>query len=491
MYQEFFGLKTDPFRLSPDHRFCLRHATFEKARAYMQFAVHRAEGFVMVTGRPGTGKTTLIDDVLDEIDGQDVVAAKLVSAQLEAEDLLRMTAFNFGIPSTGISKSELLLEMQGFFANCIADNQRALLVIDEAQGLSVSALEELRLLTNLRINEQPMLQIFLVGQDGLRDLVLDPRMEQLHQRLIASCHLEPLDFKQTASYVMHRLKVAGWSGNPRLRAAAFPPLYRFSQGVPRRINLFMGRMLLHGWLEELTELGGNEANAIFEELKKEHLTPAQQENPLWDRPFTADPDELDESLLMPDQKIGAKLMEKRAKQQAAAAKPAAAPAPIPEEKPPAAAQPSPENTEPPKPTEIGQFLRSEKQSQRTPTQPSLSEPSLVKEKLTDPPEKAMAEPVLDLFKNKLIELKAHLRPPTKTAPENQPSGPRGGNLLGLFSSALVTAGVFTLALLITPTKGPSNGPWLKLWELARVDQARTLLHRWSNGSLPMAFKPKK
>ena len=310
MYQEFYGLDADPFRLSPDHGYCLRHPTFQKAKAYMQFAAHRAEGFVMITGRPGTGKTTLIEDVLADIEGREVVAAKLVSAQLQAEDLLRMTAFNFGIAAADKNKSDLLMEMQGFFANCLADGQRPLLVIDEAQGLSLNALEELRLLTNLHINGQPMLQIFLVGQEELRDLVLNPQMEQLHQRIIATCHLEPLDFRQTAAYVMHRLKVSGWKGKPRIRAHIFKPLCSFSQGIPRRINLFMGRLLLHGWLEEKSELGAPEAETVLAELKSEHLAPTRANDLLDENQANCPDQEIDPELLMPDQKIGAKLMEK-------------------------------------------------------------------------------------------------------------------------------------------------------------------------------------
>ena len=310
MYHEYYQLKTDPFRLSPDHHFCLRHTIFTKAKAYMQFAVERAEGFVMITGRPGTGKTTLIEDVLASLGDQEFLSAELVSAQLEGDDLLRMTAFNFGILADGKTKSQLLLEMQGFFSDRIADGQRPLLVVDEAQGLSLNALEELRLLTNMRIDGRPMLQIFLVGQEDLRDLVQDPRMEQLHQRMIATCHLEPLDLKQTAAYVMHRLKVAGWNGKPELRARIFPPLYRFSHGIPRRINLFMGRLLLHGWLEEKTELSEREAQLVFEELRQEHLAPPESENELPLSELEAIDSEL---LRTPDQNIGAMLMEQERK----------------------------------------------------------------------------------------------------------------------------------------------------------------------------------
>jgi type II secretory pathway predicted ATPase ExeA len=314
MYTDYYGLTSDPFRLSPDHTFCVRHPSFSKARAYMQFAVQRAEGFVMITGRPGTGKTTLIEDVLSELEGREIVSAKLVSAQLDADDLLRLVAFNFGIPAQGMDKSDLLLGMQGFLADRIADGQQPLLVIDEAQGLSFSALEELRLLTNLRMNGQPMLQIFLVGQDELLGLVQDKRLEQLHQRLIAACHLEPLNIRETATYVMHRLKVSGWRGSPKLRPKMFPILQQFSQGIPRRINLFMGRMLMHGWLEERQELTQEDAEIVLRELRSEHLAPIHSDVTsliLEEPPST---EGLDDILAVPnpapDQRLGAQLLDR-------------------------------------------------------------------------------------------------------------------------------------------------------------------------------------
>ncbi len=309
MYHDFYGLTSDPFRLSPDHGFCLRHPSFSKAKAYMHFAIEQAEGFVMITGSPGTGKTTLIDDLLSDVDGHEVTTAKLVSSQLEAEDMLLLVAYNFGLNPSGAKKSTLLMELQGMFASMLADGKRPLLIIDEAQGLSLEALEELRLLTNLRIRGLPMLQIFLVGQDKLRDLVMDPRMEQVHQRMIATCHLEPLDFRQTTAYVMHRLKTVGWHGQPRIRAHIFPVLYRFSRGTPRRINLFMGRLLLHGWLEEKNILSDEDANTVYDELKIEHLVPSYPDQLLQDG-MQYDGSDLNESLVMPDQKLGAKLLAK-------------------------------------------------------------------------------------------------------------------------------------------------------------------------------------
>jgi len=316
MYHEYYNLSSDPFRLSPDNRFCQRHPGFAKAKAYMQFAVERGEGFVMITGRPGTGKTTLIDDVLADLGREEFLCAHLVSAQLEAEDLLRMVAFNLGMPVRSGDKAGLLAEMQRFLAEQVAGGRRVLLVVDEAQGLSLEALEELRLLTNMQVGDRPMLQIFLVGQDGLRERIQDPSMEQLHQRLIATCHLEPLDFKQSAAYVLHRFKVAGWNGRPKLRAHVFPALYRFSHGIPRRINLFMGRLLLQGWLEEKEELSEADAQEVWEDLRQEQLVSTWETGEAHVDASLAELDAMAREASAPDQTIGAKLLEQERRQPA-------------------------------------------------------------------------------------------------------------------------------------------------------------------------------
>lgn len=270
MYRKFYGLKADPFRLSPDHAFCLPHRSFAKAKAYMRYAMHRGEGFVMITGAPGTGKTTLIDDLLAGTRDAGYSIARLVSAQVEADDILRMVAAEFGISVRQTNKSEILRLLSNHFTINFKQGKRSLLIVDEAQGLGLSALEELRLLTNLRIGGQPMLQIFLVGQEELRDMVTSPELEQLNQRMIAAYHMEPLKPDEFVAYVLHRLTVAGWKGNPRFTPALFPELFRFSNGLPRRINHICSRLLLHGFLEEKPQLDADDMEIVIKELRAEH-----------------------------------------------------------------------------------------------------------------------------------------------------------------------------------------------------------------------------
>ena len=271
MYETYYNLRAEPFRLSPDHRFCYVHNGYAKARAYMAYAFMRAEGFVMITGRPGTGKTTLIGDLIESLAKDNVTTANLVCTQLQADDLLKTVAYSFGVGGSGDDKAELLQHLNTLFHNWHRDGRRALLIVDEAQDLSTTAMEELRLLTNIQVDGQPLLQIFLLGQPELRDLVLSPPMEQVHQRIVAASHLEALEPVETEEYVRHRLDAVGWRNDPSISKSIYPLIYKFSEGVPRRINLICSRLLLHGSVEQRHALGVADIRTVIGELQGENL----------------------------------------------------------------------------------------------------------------------------------------------------------------------------------------------------------------------------
>jgi putative secretion ATPase (PEP-CTERM system associated) len=273
MYEEFYGFREEPFRLSPDSRLCFLHPSYKKARAYMQYALQRREGFVMVTGRPGTGKTTLINDITNQLSNQGNLHAALTSTQIQADDLLRLVVLKFGLNADTHYKAELIHQLENYLYRLHREGRRPLLIIDEAQDLAASALEELRLLTNLQKDNQPLLQIFLVGQEELRQTVLTPGLEQLHQRIVAACHLEPLTLDATEEYIRHRLTRVGWDNCPQLEEAIYEPIHRHSLGIPRVVNQICSRMLLHGMVEEKTHLGLEEVREVIESLNEEQLLP--------------------------------------------------------------------------------------------------------------------------------------------------------------------------------------------------------------------------
>lgn len=271
MYEQFYTLSAEPFRLSPDHAFAYAHKGYSKARAYMAYAFMRAEGFVMITGRPGTGKTTLIGGLLDELAGENISVANLVCTQVKADDLLKLVAYEFGVPPTVVEKAELLQRLTQQFKAWHRDGRRALLIVDEAQDLSISAMEELRLLTNIQLDGRPLLQIFLLGQPELRELILSPQLEQVHQRIIAASHLQPLECGETEAYIRHRLEAVNWRGNPAIDSAVYPLIHKFSDGVPRRINLICSRLLLHCAVEQRQQVKLADLRVVVQELQNENL----------------------------------------------------------------------------------------------------------------------------------------------------------------------------------------------------------------------------
>lgn len=277
VYRTCYKLNDQPFRLSPDHRFCFGHRTYDDARSYLEYAINEGEGFVVITGAPGTGKTTLIGTLLSEIDEDKVSVAMLTNTQLDTGNLLKRVAHAFDLATDSIDGCDHLWGLEKYLVDNHLQGRRSILIVDEAQGLDTTSLEDLRLLSNLQYNHKLLLQVFLVGQESLLDKVRAPGMEQLHQRLIAASHLQPLDPEDTESYVEHRLKQVGWNNDPELTPESLGLIHKFSGGVPRRINLICHRLFLRGGLEDKHRLDGQDALHVIVELHKEGLlTPVER-----------------------------------------------------------------------------------------------------------------------------------------------------------------------------------------------------------------------
>lgn len=269
MYESFYGLTGKPFQLNPDPSFFFGSKGHSSAYSYLKYGVFQSEGFIVVTGEIGAGKTTLVRTLLEELDPRKVVAVQLVSTQLEADDLLRSVATAFGLPVRGTDKAQLLATIEAFLTSLVTEHKRALLVVDEAQNLSPRAMEELRMLSNFQLGDRALLQSFLVGQPELRELLRGPSMQQLRQRVIASYHLGPMDEEETRGYIEHRLRRVGWKDDPSFDPAVFHAIYRATGGIPRKINLLCNRLLLASFLAEKHAIDQADADAVIGEIRAE------------------------------------------------------------------------------------------------------------------------------------------------------------------------------------------------------------------------------
>lgn len=268
MYDDHFGLTGRPFQLTPDAQFWFASATHRKAMAYLGYGLAQGEGFVVITGDIGAGKTTLMGHLIDTIDPQRLNVITLVSSAVRADDLLRIVASGLGVDPAGMEKAQLLTAIERGLHAVARTGRRTLLVVDEVQALAVSSLEELRMLSNFQASGHALLQIVLLGQPEFRDRLhgLD-RLEQLRQRVIAIHHLDPMEEDEVAPYIAHRLALVGWQGRPDFNEDAFAALYRASAGVPRRLNQVAGRVMLHASVEGLELIDGATVDAVLADLQ--------------------------------------------------------------------------------------------------------------------------------------------------------------------------------------------------------------------------------
>lgn len=275
MYESFYGLASKPFQLNPDPAFFFGSKQHRRAKAYLEYGVSRNEGFIVITGEIGAGKTTVLRSLIDGLHGSNVITGHLVTTQLGAEDTLRMVGAAFGFRVKDVPKSELLITLEAFLISQTSKGKRCLLIVDEAQNLAPRAVEELRMLSNFQFGNQALLQSFLIGQPEFREILQRPEMEQFRQRVAATCHIGPLDADETRSYVEHRLKCAGATGKPTFDDKAFDGIYKASGGIPRRINSVCDRLLLLGFLSNRTHLTADDVAEVAREFAQESDVPVR------------------------------------------------------------------------------------------------------------------------------------------------------------------------------------------------------------------------
>lgn len=267
MYDQFYGLTGRPFQLTPDPHFYFESTTHRKAMSYLGYGLAQGEGFIVITGDIGAGKTTLVGHLMATIDSARLTAAKIVSTQVDGDDILRLAAQAFGLSVDGADKAVLLGRIEAWLHERARSGRRSLLIVDEAQNLPISALEELRMLSNFQLGGQALLQIFLLGQPEFRDtLRISPALEQLRQRVIATHHLDPIMPNEVEPYILHRLSLVGWNGNPQFTADGFVEIFRATDGIPRRINALASRVLLLGAIDKLRVIDGKVVEAVIADM---------------------------------------------------------------------------------------------------------------------------------------------------------------------------------------------------------------------------------
>jgi putative secretion ATPase (PEP-CTERM system associated) len=269
MYESFYDLNGAPFQLTPDSRFYFESRAHARAVAHLTFGLAQGEGFVVVTGEVGAGKTTLLEHVLTQLNRETYAVARINTTQVSGDDLFRLAMAGYGIDAPGADKSTLLLRFSEVLSDHRLSGRRCLLIVDEVQNLSVAALEELRMLSNITEGGRASLQTILLGQPQFRKMLASPDLDQLRQRVLASYHLGPLTREETRAYILHRLGTVGWGGRPRWDDGAFAAVFAHSGGLPRRINRLCSRVLLYGALEETDDITAAMVDTTAEELAED------------------------------------------------------------------------------------------------------------------------------------------------------------------------------------------------------------------------------
>ena len=274
MFTEHYGLTGQPFQLTPDARFWFDSRTHKKAMAYLGYGLAQGEGFIVVTGEIGAGKSMLVAHLVANVDRARLNAISLVSTQVEGDDMLRLVAQGLGLNTGAVEKARLLDAVEQRLEEDLRAGKRTLLIVDEAQNLPVSALEELRMLSNFQVGGRALIQTVLLGQPEFRDKLAGPGLEQLRQRVIATHHLDAMGADEVEAYIRHRLTRVDWQGVPEFEAGAYAAIHRHSGGIPRRVNQLAHRLLLHAAIEGDETIGAAAVDAVAADMGADAPAPA-------------------------------------------------------------------------------------------------------------------------------------------------------------------------------------------------------------------------
>ncbi|OBX20354.1 general secretion pathway protein [Erythrobacter sp. QSSC1-22B] len=268
MYEQYYGFSERPFQLTPDPAFFFESITHKKALSYLGYGLNQGEGFIVITGEVGSGKSTLVAHLKEKLDADRMSVGEVVTSALDGEEMIHVAARSFGLDVEGRDKAAALAAIEHFLHEEARNGKRCLLIVDESQNLSIGALEELRMLSNFQLGAHPLLQTLLLGQPEFKRLLAgSPELEQLRQRVIAAHHLEPMQPGEIEPYVRHRLGHVGWDGNPELDHGIFTKLHRATGGIPRKINQVMTRLLLLGAVEEQAVIEPDMLDSVIEEME--------------------------------------------------------------------------------------------------------------------------------------------------------------------------------------------------------------------------------
>ena len=273
MYQRFFGLRESPFNVNPDPRYLYLTRHTQEALAGLTYGIQNRKGFILLTGEVGTGKTTLLNRLLDWLRGQNVATAFIFNSRLEVDHLFDFMMADFEIPCDSREKSHLLLRLNQWLLDRYRARETAVLIVDEAQNLSFDVLEEIRLLTNLETSTEKLLQIVLTGQPELEEKLKAPQLRQLRQRITLRCRTAPLALEETFGYIAERLRIAGANGEPIFSREAIETVHLYSRGIPRVVNLLCEHAMINAYVDSVRPVPAQLVEEVARDFQLDQVAP--------------------------------------------------------------------------------------------------------------------------------------------------------------------------------------------------------------------------